>query len=123
MYYTYMLRCQDNSIYTGITTDDVSHCSRSEKAMVELAMSGALMMQGSSKYNIFKIDEVDEGLDVSNRMAFLEACDTICEILHVEQMLMISHTSELNVSNNVDVIKMRANTELGEMGGNVICEI
>ncbi len=21
MYYTYMLRCQDNSIYTGITTD------------------------------------------------------------------------------------------------------
>lgn len=111
------------SSYTGITTDDVSHCSRSEKAMVELAMSGALMMQGSSKYNIFKIDEVDEGLDVSNRMAFLEACDTICEILHVEQMLMISHTSELNVSNNVDVIKMRANTELGEMGGNVICEI
>ena len=21
MYYTYMLRCEDNSIYTGITTD------------------------------------------------------------------------------------------------------
>ncbi len=35
MYYTYMLRCQDNSIYTGITTDLkrrlTEHISKSEK--------------------------------------------------------------------------------------------
>lgn len=35
MYYTYMLRCKDNSIYTGITTDLkrrlLEHKSKSEK--------------------------------------------------------------------------------------------
>lgn len=35
MYYTYMLRCEDNSIYTGITTDLerrlLEHQSKSEK--------------------------------------------------------------------------------------------
>jgi DNA repair exonuclease SbcCD ATPase subunit len=111
------------SSFTGLTTDDVSHCSRSEKAMVGLAMSGALMMQGSSRYNIFKIDEIDEGLDVDNRMGFMNACNTICDILKVEQFFMISHTSELTVDGNIDIIRLRAGTELGDMGGNVICEI
>ena len=36
MYYTYMLRCKDNSIYTGMTTDLerrlIEHKSKSEKA-------------------------------------------------------------------------------------------
>ena len=36
MYYVYMLRCEDNSIYTGITTDMSrrfeEHLSRSEKS-------------------------------------------------------------------------------------------
>ena len=35
MYYTYMIRCEDNSIYTGITTDLTrrmeEHFSKSEK--------------------------------------------------------------------------------------------
>lgn len=35
MYYTYMIRCKDNSIYTGITTDVErrweEHCSQEEK--------------------------------------------------------------------------------------------
>ena len=35
MYYTYMIRCKDNSIYTGITTDIKrrweEHCSKEEK--------------------------------------------------------------------------------------------
>lgn len=36
MYYTYMIRCEDNSIYTGITTDInrrfEEHISKDEKA-------------------------------------------------------------------------------------------
>ncbi len=36
MYYTYMLRCEDDSVYTGITTDPVrrfrEHISRSKRA-------------------------------------------------------------------------------------------
>ena len=36
MYYTYMLRCEDNSIYTGMTTDLErrlsEHCSKNEKS-------------------------------------------------------------------------------------------
>lgn len=36
MYYVYMLRCSDNSIYTGITTDVErrfnEHCSQDEKS-------------------------------------------------------------------------------------------
>lgn len=112
------------SEFTGLTTDDVSHCSKSEKAMCDLALSGALMMQGSSKYNIFKIDEVDEGLDVSNRIALISAINTICDILNVEQFIMISHTSELEVNNTVDIIRLNnGGTELGDMSGNVICEI
>ena len=43
MYYTYMLRCKDNSIYTGITTDIErrleEHFSRDEKKCAKYTMN------------------------------------------------------------------------------------
>lgn len=107
---------------TGLTTDDVSNCSRSEKTMAGLALSGALLKQASSKYNIFRIDEIEEGLDSNNRLAFINAIHDICNILGIEQFLMVSHTSELDLG-NVDIIKMGNTSEIGLVEGNIICEI
>ena len=78
------------------------------------------MVQGSSKYNIMRLDEIDEGLDAENRMGFFTAVNTIDNILNIEQTIMVSHTSELSVDSNVDIIKLGNSTELGELGGNII---
>lgn len=107
---------------TGLTTDDISNCSRSEKTMASLALSGALLKQASSKYNIFRIDEIEEGLDSNNRLIFINAIHDICNILGIEQFLMVSHTSELDLG-NVDIIKMGITSEIGLVEGNIISEI
>ena len=110
------------SRYTGLTTDDVSNCSRSEKAMIGLALSGALLKQASSKFNIFRIDEIDEGLDAENRLQFIHAVNTICDLLEIEQFIMISHSSELGLQ-NVDIIRLKEGTEVNGIDGNIICSL
>lgn len=110
------------SRYTGLTTDDVSNCSRSEKAMIGLALSGALLKQASSKFNIFRIDEIDEGLDSANRLQFIHAINKICDLLGIEQFIMISHSSELGLR-DVDIIRLKEGTEVNGVDGNIICSL
>lgn len=110
------------SRYTGLTTDDVSNCSRSEKAMIGLALSGALLKQASSRFNIFRIDEIDEGLDSANRLQFIYAINKICDILGIEQFIMISHSSELGLK-DVDIIRLKEGTEVNGVDGNIICSL
>lgn len=111
------------SMNTGMETDDIKSCSRSEKTMASLALSAAMFKQASTKFNIFKLDEIDEGLDASNRLIYVDALNTILNILEVEQCIAVSHSSELSLG-NVDVIKLKIeNDTVIANEGNVIFKL
>ena len=59
-------------IKNGIKVADVKYSSQSELAMSTVAISFALSNRSSGKYNIPLLDEVESGLDESNRASFLK---------------------------------------------------
>lgn len=109
-----------NSI-TNLITDDISNCSTSERSMIAMIMSFVLLYQGSSIYNIIKLDEIDGGLDQKNRSMFPMILTQIMNILSVEHCLIVSHSSEADMS-NVDVISLTPVSH-ETMKGNVIFQL
>lgn len=105
------------SSFSNMQVDDISTCSRSEKTIASLSLSAAMMKQSSSKFDIFKLDEIDEGLDAANRLIYVDALNQVLDILNIEQCIIISHSSELNIG-HVGVIKLRTteNTVIGNEG-------
>lgn len=106
---------------TNLVTDDISNCSTSEKSMVAMIMSFVLAFQGSTMYNIIRLDEIDGGLDQSNRAMFPEILRNIMSILNIEQCLIISHSSESDLS-DVDVISLTPVSH-ETLKGNVIFQL
>ena len=91
------------SLESNIPNDDVSSCSGGQKAIMSMLLSYALLKQSSTKYNILKLDEIDATLDTSNRSNFLPVVNTIMKELDIETCLMVSHSSEIEMS-DVDVV-------------------
>lgn len=87
-----------NSI-TSIVNDDISSCSTAEQSMISMIMSYVLMSQSSTKYNIMKLDEVDGNLDQENKSAFPTTIRRIMKLLFVEMCIIITHSSEMDLSN------------------------
>lgn len=92
-------------IGSGIRCDDISSMSTSQICMISMILSFVLLYQSSTSYNILKLDEIDSGLDTTNRLLFLSVLDKIMKILNVEQCFMASHNNELDMS-NVDIIQL-----------------
>lgn len=91
---------------SGYLNDDISSMSSSQIGMISMILSFALLHHSSTKYNIIKLDEIDGPLDYNNRMYFMDVLNSIMDIMHTEQCIMISHNSELQVDNS-DVILLR----------------
>lgn len=112
----FRIPCRDT--ITSIVNDDISSCSSAEKSMISMILSFALLHQSSSKFNIPQLDEIDAMLDQWNKSRFPEFLHNIMGILDVEMCLMISHSSEIDLS-DVDIIQLTpANNE--KVKGNVI---
>lgn len=109
------------NLSTNLVTDDISNCSTSEKCMIAMIMSFVLAFQGSPIYNIIRLDEIDGGLDQYNRSIFPEILSKIMCILNIEQCLIVSHSSESDMS-DVDIISL---TQVSHetMSGNVIFQL
>ena len=103
----------------GLPNDDISSMSTSQRCMISMIISFVMLQQSSTKYNLLKLDEIDGGLDTMNRLQFLVVLDKLMELLFVEQCIMISHNSEMDLS-NCDIIEFKLNEgeEINE--GNVI---
>ena len=99
----FKIPCQGN----GLISDDISSMSSSEKCMISMIISFALLFQASTKYNILCLDEIDAPLDSSNRLQFLNVLERQIELLGIEQTFMISHNSEIDYS-NVDLIVLKS---------------
>ncbi len=82
---------------------DVSLGSTSQKCMIGMILAFSLMSQGSVKYNIPRLDEVDSGLDTENRAQAVQMVMSLIGIMNVEQCLMISHNTEFEAY-NADII-------------------
>ena len=78
-------------IKNGKKIPDIKYASQSEVALATLALSFALATNASNKYNILLLDEMDAGLDDTNRASFLKMLYMQIEKIHAEQVFIISH--------------------------------
>ena len=93
-------------IKNGTTIDDIRYASQSELALMTMALSFALSYNATGKYNILLLDEIDSGLDESNRSAFLKMLHKQMEKLQCEQVFLISQNIAQIVNLPMDVIKL-----------------
>jgi len=91
------------SMESPIPNDDISSCSTSQKCMISMILGFALLKQGSTKYNILRLDEIDHGLDQDNKAIFISLVQRIMRELEVEMCIMVSHATE-SVMDNADII-------------------
>jgi DNA repair exonuclease SbcCD ATPase subunit len=94
-------------VKNGTKIADVKYASQSENAMITMALSFALSNKASGNYNILSLDEVDAGLDESNRSAsFLKMLYRQMQLLNSEQVFVISQHISQMVNVPIDVIKL-----------------
>lgn len=97
-------------IKNGIKVADVKYSSQSELAMSTVAISFALSNRSSGRYNIPLLDEVESGLDESNRTSFLKLFNMQMNALNAEQAFVISQNLSQMANVPMDVI------QLGDIG-------
>ena len=114
-------------IYDKITNQsrpDISMMSNSQLSQLSMIISFVLLYNSSKKYNIIRLDEVDNNLDNDNRYRFFNLINTIMDILHFDQSIIISHNYELDLTNCDIIITKIENVELYNSvlnsGGNII---
>lgn len=98
------------SLSSSIINDDIKSCSSAQRSMISMIISLALSMQGSGKCNIIRLDEVDSPLDEGNRASFIPTINRMMMAMNISQCLMISHSSESELS-NVDIVSLNSNYE------------
>lgn len=102
------------SMESPIVNDDISSCSTAQRCMISMILSFALLMQSSTEYNIIRLDEIDGGLDSDNRTQFINVLLEIMELLQVSNCIMISHNTEIPIS-NCNVIDLYGDTRCGNI--------
>lgn len=90
---------------SSVHHDDISSCSSAERAMISMMISFSLLHHSSTVYNILRLDEIDGMLDQNNRSNFLLVLNRFMKELGVENCIMISHSSEMDMS-NADIIQL-----------------
>ena len=105
----------------GLPVDDISSGSGAQIAMMGMIINLVLMCQASTKFNIARLDEVTATLDAYNNSQFTNVMLHCMNILKIEQLFLISHSTETDNS-FADVIKLKGyeNYESAFQSGNVI---
>ena len=62
------------------------------------------MLRMSTKYNLFRLDEIDGGLDTENRYGFITALNYLLDITKAEQCIMVSHNNEFDTQSVSKII-------------------
>ena len=113
--------CADSE---GRVREDISLMSDSQLSMISMLISFALLRNSSNRYNIIKLDEVDDNLDSMNRIQFSILIEQIMNDLGFDQCLIISHNNELDLSNtDIVILKMESQEMIDSLynsGGNIV---
>ncbi len=111
---------------TGKVRQDISMMSASQLGQLSMIISFVLLHNASEKFNIIRLDEVDNNLDNDNRLRFFGLVDMIMQILNFDQAVIISHNVELDLSNCDLIITRLQNPEayrtLINSGANIIAD-
>lgn len=105
----------------GTKISDVKYASQSEVALITMALSFALASRAAGIYNILLLDEIDAGLDEENRSAFLKMLYMQMNVLHAEQVFIISHNLSQMINIPMDCIKL-SDTGINSKLQNIIYE-
>lgn len=105
----------------GLPVDDISSGSGAQIAMMGMIINLVLLHQASTKFNIARLDEVTAALDSYNNSQFTNIMFYCMQILNIEQLFLISHSTETDNS-YADIIKLKGydNYESTIVSGNVI---
>ena len=113
--------CADSE---GRIREDISLMSDSQLSMISMLISFVLLRNSSNRYNIIKLDEVDDNLDNMNRIQFSILIEQIMIDLGFDQCLIISHNNELDLSNtDIVILKMESQEMIDSLynsGGNIV---
>ena len=113
--------CADSE---GRVREDISLMSDSQLSMISMLISFVLLRNSSNRYNIIKLDEVDDNLDNMNRIQFSILIEKIMIDLGFDQCLIISHNNELDLSNtDIIILKMESQEMIDSLynsGGNIV---
>ena len=113
--------CADSE---GRVREDISLMSDSQLSMISMLISFVLLRNSSNRYNIIKLDEVDDNLDSMNRIQFSILIEQIMNDLGFDQCLIISHNNELDLSNtDIVILKMESQEIIDSLynsGGNIV---
>lgn len=113
--------CADSE---GRVREDISLMSDSQLSMISMLISFVLLRNSSNRYNIIKLDEVDDNLDSMNRIQFSILIEQIMNDLGFDQCLIISHNNELDLSNtDIVIFKMESQEMIDSLynsGGNIV---
>lgn len=113
--------CADSE---GRVREDISLMSDSQLSMISMLISFVLLRNSSNRYNIIKLDEVDDNLDSMNRIQFSILIEQIMNDLGFDQCLIISHNNELDLSNtDIVILKMDSQEMIDSLynsGGNIV---
>lgn len=106
-------------IGNGLPVDDISSGSSSQVCMMSMIINLVLLHQASTKFNIARLDEIDDSLDTYNRSNFVNVLYRILPLLNIEQLFIISHSIELD-SSFADIIKLKSYEEYDSINSNNI---
>lgn len=88
----------------GKLISDIRFTSQSEVDLITLALSFAISYETNRVYNIPLLDEIDGGLDDTNRTAFVRMLDGQLKVITGEQCFIISHNLSQIANLPMDVI-------------------
>ena len=105
----------------GLPVDDISSGSNAQISMMSMIINLVLLHQASTKFNIAQLDEIGQGLDNYNSAQFVNVLFHCMNILNIEQLFLISHSSESD-NTYADIIKLKGydDYESSIKSGNVI---
>ena len=105
----------------GLPVDDISSGSNAQISMMSMIINLVLLHQASTKFNIAQLDEIGQGLDNYNSAQFINVLFHCMNILNIEQLFLISHSTESD-NTYADIIKLRGydDYESSIKSGNVI---
>lgn len=104
----------------GKVIKDIKYSSQSELSLTAMALSFALSTNSSTEYNIPLIDEVDGGLDSTNRLLFLKMLDRQINMINAEQVFIISHNLSQMSTVPMDCICLSPETKMISKLQNII---
>ena len=120
----FRIPCYDTE--TREVRPDISLMSDSQLSELSMMISFVLLHQASKKYNIIRLDEVDDNLDNDNRLGFSSLVNKMMDLLHFDQCFIISHNNELDLSNCDMIITRMDNVEMYNglvgSGANIIAD-